>query len=180
MTSGAGPGAFSRGARGGYPSHKEAAPEATAVGHSHAGNRIRMPNRERASSNCTSLFLPAIMCSLTTETGFWSMNESRAQQPGGTVAEGNGGTPWGFFATTGLAAIVVMVSLLVVLLVTVGYWFTIALLQPDVDPDHLDALLDSDLALSLVTCGVGGVSTLTILLLARLHRGISVHEYLAY
>ena len=108
------------------------------------------------------------------------MNESSAQQPGGTAAGGNGGTPWGFFAATGLAAVVVMVSFLVVLLATVGYWFAITLLQPDVDPDHLDALLDSDLALSLVTCGVGGVSTLTILLLALLRRGISVQEYLAF
>ena len=96
------------------------------------------------------------------------------------VADGNGGTPWGFLAATGLAAVVVMVSLLVVLLATVGYWFAITLLQPDVDPDHLDALLDSDLALSLLTCGVGGVSTLMILLLARLRRGISVQEYLAF
>ena len=104
------------------------------------------------------------------------MNESSAQQPGGTVAEGNGGTPWGFVAATGIAAVVVMVTLLVVLLATADYSFAITLLQPDVDPGHLDALLDSDLALSLVTCGVGGVSMLTILLLVRLRRGISVQE----
>ena len=107
------------------------------------------------------------------------MNESGPQQPGGTAAETNGGTPWGFFATTGLAAVVVALSFLVVLLVTIGYWFSIALLQPDVDLDHLDAMLDSDLYLSVATCGFVGVCTLTVLLLARLRRGISVQEYLA-
>ena len=107
------------------------------------------------------------------------MHESRPQQPGGAVADGNGGRPWGFFATTGLAAAVVMLSLLVVLLATIGYWLTLTLLQPDVDPDHLDAMLDGDLFLSAATCGFFGCCTLTVLLLARLRRGISVQEYLA-
>lgn len=107
------------------------------------------------------------------------MNESGPQQPGGTVAEGNESNPWGFFATTGLAAVVVMLSFLVVLLATIGYWFAITPLQPDVDPDHLDAWLDSEVFLSVATCGFGAVCTLTILLLARLRRGISVQEYLA-
>lgn len=107
------------------------------------------------------------------------MNESGPKQPGGTVADGKGGNPWGFFATTGFATVVVMLSFLVALLATIGYWFAITPLQPDVDLDHLDAILDSDLFLSVATCGIGFVCTLTILLLARLRRGISVQEYLA-
>ena len=101
------------------------------------------------------------------------MNETAPQQSSGTATDANGGAPWGFWATAGLAALILALFYLIQTVIAIGF-----LVQepPDIDPEQLE---NNGLFLSVATCATGVVCTLAVLLLARLRRGISIGEYLA-
>ena len=108
------------------------------------------------------------------------MSETVPQQSGGTAgraADANGGAPWGFWGTAGFAALTLVLFYLTQGLVAVGFLIHE---PPDIDPEQLATYLEGNgLFISIAVCVAGVVCTLTVLLLARLRRGISVREYLA-
>ncbi len=104
------------------------------------------------------------------------MNEAVSQQSGGTAGRAtpaNGGAPWGPWGTAGFAVLILLLFFLGQAVTAVGF---LVVGPPDMDPEQLE---NNGLFLSVATCATGVVCTLTILLLARIRRGISVRDYLA-
>ena len=98
----------------------------------------------------------------------------QSSETAGRATDANGGAPWGLWGTAGFAALIVVLFYLIqAVVVAIGF-----LIQepPDMDPEQLE---NNGLLLSVATCATGVVCTLTILLLARMRRGISVRDYLA-
>ena len=97
----------------------------------------------------------------------------QSSETAGRATDANGGAPWGLWGTAGFAALILVLFYLIQTVIAIGF---LVQESPDMDPEQLE---NNGLFLSVATCATGVVCTLTILLLARIRRGISVRDYLA-
>jgi len=100
------------------------------------------------------------------------------QQSGETIAT-HSGKPWGFWGTMGFAILVLLLFFLVQTLVGFGFLYSVEYESETGAEQTAQFMMGNGLLLAVATCTTGVICTLTILLLARLRRGISVGDYLA-